>query len=456
MAASVRARFESRSATLRGVVPLASDIELQARALLFDDRRTLRFSGADSSASGQDASLRLVGKGAWQFDVLGYVQARDFTNVVISSTSFRKTLDQRATPSTGLGTKIELRPPLGDEHPLRLGADWRRASGTMFETAFSAASGAITARRSAGGRNDDLGFFAEGDRSFGPLRLTASVRADRWSINEGRFTEINGAGLVTANRIYPDHAGWAGSLRGGAALDLGGGLALRGAGYSGLRQPTLNELYRPFVVFPVTTRANAALANERLRGFEAGIDLRPGKGIELALTAFDNRIKGAIANVTIGTNLRERQNLDAVHARGLEAQVRASHGPFEWDGSLSLVDAKVEASGAALPLDGKRPAQVPEFSAATTLRWRPAQGWLLAASLRHVSSQFEDDLGIDSLPAATTLDAWASVPLGQRLSLILRGENLTDARVITRNQAGSIDLGAPRTFWAGLRISMGR
>jgi len=36
--------------------------------------------------------------------------------------------------------------------------------------------------------------------------------------------------------------------------------------------PTLNELYRPFTVFPVTTRAPAALANEELRGFEAGQD----------------------------------------------------------------------------------------------------------------------------------------------------------------------------------------
>ena len=77
--------------------------------LVFEDRRTLRFAGADSFQSGQDASLRLVGRGRWQFDLLGYVQARDFSNVVISATSFRKTLDQQATPSTGLGGKLELR-----------------------------------------------------------------------------------------------------------------------------------------------------------------------------------------------------------------------------------------------------------------------------------------------------------------------------------------------------------
>ena len=56
----------------------------------------------------------------------------------------------------------------------------------------------------------------------------------------------------------------------------------------------------------------------------------------------------------------------------------------------------------------------------------------------------------------TTLDAVATVPLGQRASLVLRAENLTDARILTRNQGGSIDLAAPRTVWAGLRISFGR
>ena len=96
--ASVRARFDSWSTSLRAVVPVSGDVELQAKVLAYDDHRTLRFTGADSTQSGQDASLRLVGRGDWQFDVLGYVQARDFSNVVISSTTFRKTLDQRTTP----------------------------------------------------------------------------------------------------------------------------------------------------------------------------------------------------------------------------------------------------------------------------------------------------------------------------------------------------------------------
>ena len=453
--ASVRARFDSWSTSLRAVVPVSGDVELQAKVLAYDDHRTLRFTGADSTQSGQDASLRLVGRGDWQFDVLGYVQARDFSNVVISSTTFRKTLDQRTTPSTGLGGKFELRPPLGEDLALRLGVDWRRASGEMFETAFNGGTGAVTALRRAGGTNDDLGFYLEHDRQIGPLRLTGSARLDRWRVADGHFEQRNAAGVVTTTSSFADRSGWDLSLRGGVLIDAAPGLTLRGSVYNGLRQPTLNELYRPFVVFPVTTRANAALENEQLFGFEGGFDLKLG-GFEFQATAFDNRIEAAIANVTIGPNLRERRNLDAVHSRGIELAAKLKRGRLSWDGSLSLLDAQVEGSGVSAALDGKRPAQVPVFALSTTLAWRPAEGWMLAGTLRHSSSQFEDDLETDRLPAQTTFDAIATVPLSPRFSLVLRGENLTGETIITRNQAGSIDLGTPRTVWIGLRISIGR
>ena len=58
---------------------------------------------------------------------------------------------------------------------------------------------------------------------------------------------------------------------------------------------------------------------------------------------------------------------------------------------------------------------------------------------------------VDRLQPATTLDAFLAAPLVGKLSVILRAENLTDETIVTRNQGGSIDLGVPRTLWAGLR-----
>ncbi len=452
--ASARAKYDSWSTALRAVAPLTADVELQASGLVYGDARTLRFKGANSTSSGEDASLRVVGKGTWQFDALAYLQARNFSNVVISSTSFRKTLDQRATPSTGWGGKLELRPPVGASAVLRLGTDWRVASGTMFEDAYSAVSGLVTARRRAGGRTSDLGFYAESDWRLGALTLTGGLRADRWAITGGNFTEANAAGTVTTRNTFANRAGWQTSLRGGAVLALGHGLGLRGSAYTGLRLPTLNELYRPFTVFPVVTRANAALVNEHLVGFEAGFDWTPAADFSLSVTAFDNKVEHGIANVTIGTNLRARRNVDAVHARGVELGAAARRGPVSLDASLAWTDAQLEASGASAGLNGKRPAQTPRIAANATLSWQPRPRWRLALTLKHTGAQFEDDLQTDLLPAATTLDAFAALPLGRHFQLVLRAENLTDTEIVTRKQAGSIDLGTPRTLWAGLQISM--
>lgn len=451
--ASVPAAYCSWSTSARAAAPVAPGIELQARLAAFADARTLRFAGADTTSSGQDASLRLVGRGRWGFEALAYLQARDFSNVVVSSATLRKTLDQYATPSTGWGGKLELRPPVGPAHLLRLGADWRLASGTAKEAGY-AATGAVTTRRSIGGRNTDLGLFAEDDWTLGPLVLTAGLRADRTSRATGSLRETTAAGVPTTTADYPARTVWDLSARGGALLSLGHGLRLRASAYSGVRQPTLNELYRPFTVFPVVTRANPALANERLEGYEAGLDFTPAPALALALTAFDNRVRHAIANVTIAANLRERRNVDAIAARGLEASAALRLGRVTLDSSLAWTDARVRASGTSAALAGKRPAQTPQLAASATLGWHPRADTTLALTLKHVGAQFEDDLETDRLPAATTLDAYARLPLRPGLALVLRAENLADRAVQTRNQAGSIDLGAPRTIWAGLRIGL--
>jgi outer membrane receptor protein involved in Fe transport len=452
--ASARAAYDAWSVQLRGVAPVSDTIELQARGLAFHDARTLRFVGADTSMEGQDASLRLVGRGAWQFDALGYVQARNFTNVVVSSTAFVPTLDQRNTPATGIGGKIELRPPTGEANVLRIGLDYRKSSGELFEDAISTLTGAVTQRRNAGGINSDLGLFVENDLTLGRITLTGGARADRFSIEDGFYVARNAAGLAVSDLAYPDRSGWEGSFRGGAVARIGGGLRMRGAAYTGLRLPTLNELYRPFTVFPVLTQANAALRNERLVGYEVGFDYAPSDVIDLSLTAFDNRVKRAIANVTVGPNLRQRQNIDAIHARGIEAGAQVKLRRLGLAGSLAWTEAEARGSGPAAALDGNRPAQTPRWSASGTLSWRPAANAVVAATLRHIGAQFEDDLETDVLPAATTLDLFAQVPLGARMALVLRAENLTDAEIVTRNQAGSIDLGTPRTLWAGLKLGL--
>ena len=449
-AATVRARYRDWSGSLRAVVPIDAQTELQARGLLYRDNRTLRFAGADSSSAAQDASVRLIHRGSWAIDALAYVQARNFTNRVISATSFRLTLDQRNTPATGVGGKIELRPPVGPDHVLRIGVDARIGEGVLYEDAY-AATGLVTTRRTAGGRTSTAGLFVEDDWTLGRLVLTAGLRGDRWTITDGFFREANAAGAPTTDTRFADRNGVEGTGRAGALFRASDAVRLRAAGYTGFRLPTLNELYRPFVVFPVTTQANAALGLERLRGVEGGVDLTPARGVSLGVTAFYNRLNGAIANVTIAANTRQRRNVDAIVAKGVEVTAHAARGGFSLDATYAFSDSKVRASGASAVLNGFAPAQSPRHAASATLAWE-GDGFSASLTARHVGRQYEDDLQTDILRAATTLDAVVKLPLGAHLALIARAENALDETIVTRNAGGSIDLGTPRTLWIGLRF----
>jgi outer membrane receptor protein involved in Fe transport len=449
--ATVRAKFDSWSASARVVQPVADNLEVQVRGLAFEDNRVLRFAGADTGSKGQDVSARLVSRGRWQVDAVAYAQWRNFNNTVISSTLFTRTLDQKDTPSSGLGGKLEVRPPIGHGHTLRLGADYRRSEGDLAEDAYNAATGALTAQRFAGGVNTDFGLFLEDDWELGPVTLTGGVRADRHTIEDGYFRSQNAAGVTTIDNLFPDRSDWSFSYRGGAVFEAMEGLRLRAATYSGLRLPTLNELYRPFVVFPVTTQANAALGNERLEGFEAGIDWQALDSVRFSLTAFDNEVENAVTNVTIGPNLRQRQNIDAIKAQGIELASQVRFGEVGFDGTLAYTGAEMRGTGIQAALDGLRPSQTPEWAASGTLSWRPEDGMTFAATLRHVGLQYEDDQEDDALPAATTVDLFAQWRLIDRLSVIGRVENLFDETIVTRNQNGSMDYGVPRTVWGGLR-----
>ncbi|HYC81754.1 MAG TPA: TonB-dependent receptor, partial [Solirubrobacterales bacterium] len=347
--ATARAGFDSWSASARIVQPVADNLEVQVRGLAFEDHRTLRFAGADSSSRGQDVSARLVSRGAWQVDALAYAQWRNFSNVVISSTSFNKTLDQRDTPSTGQGGKLEVRPPVGGGHTLRIGTDFRRSRGDLFEDRYVAGgplAGALNGSRTAGGVNTDFGVFVEDDWEIGPVTLTGGLRADRWAIKDGYHLNLNADGSVDDDSAFADRTGWDWSYRAGAVFEAAEGVRLRAAAYSGLRLPTLNELYRPFVVFPVTTQANGALVNERLEGIEAGIDWQPLDNLRFSLTAFDNEVENAVSNVSLTPVLRQRQNIDAIEAQGIELASQLDFGTVSLDGTLAYTDTQMRGTGA--------------------------------------------------------------------------------------------------------------
>jgi outer membrane receptor protein involved in Fe transport len=468
--ADERAPYREWSGRTRWVAPIGGSTELQANLSGFHDRRTRGTNFTENRTNGADASLRLVGRGGWQWSALAYWQWRNlmssFANVSPGRVTATEVLLQDSVPSHGIGGSLELRPPMPGGIELRLGADGRRTEGESREL-FLFAGGQPTRRRLAGGTSWTAGAFAEGSVSIGRATITAGARLDHWQIDDGHlFEKVIATGTVLREEHDPTREGWLPTARGGVNAPVGGGFSLRSAAYLGWRLPTLNELFRPFRAGLDATAANAGLDPERLAGVEAGADFDHGR-FRLSLTGFVNRLKDAVANVTLGQGpgvfeqvgfvaaggtFRKRQNIDAVKVRGLEASAEWTGGPWSLRAGASWTHARVEASGAAAPLDGLRPAQTPNFAATLAASWqRRGKGAELV--LRHIGLQFEDDLNSRTLKAATTLDAFACWPLTRRLQLVARGENLFDKTVeATINGDGSIERATPRTLWIGLRL----
>jgi vitamin B12 transporter len=463
--------YEQAGIALRAAVPLSPDTELQFSTRAFTDERDRGFEFSDNQNSGVDGSIRVVKRGdGWQYSALAYVQLREFATrfggVAANRNSVSLVLDQYSVPSTGLGARLELRPPVGENAELRIGGEWRRTIGETHEN-FSFTGTTPGRNRNAGGRTDTVGAFAEASlKLIEKVTVTFGGRVDRWNISNGFRTEINlPTGSIRSSDQFADRSGWEGTGRAGFAFQASDAIKLRGAGYMGWRLPTLNELYRPFRVGADATAANELLSPERLKGAEIGVEY-DNDDLKFSATAFYNRLDNAIANVTLGNGpglfsgvgfvaaggqYSQRKNLDAIESKGIEIDVSVPlTQAWKAHAGYSYIDAKVIGSGISAAVNGLRPAQVPRHFASIGLGYDNDDKLHFDGSIRYVGSQFEDDGNSRLLKDAITADATASYLLGDGFRVELRGENLFDVEVQAAiSSSVVIERATPRTLWIG-------
>lgn len=462
--------YRQWSSRARWVAPIGPSAELQASLSGFHDWRTRGTDFSEDRTNGADASVRLVSRGDWRWSALGYWQWRNLMSGTAGLNAARSiaapVLLQDSVPSHGIGGSLEVRPPMPGGLELRLGADTRRTTGQSNELANYVAA-IPTRRRRAGGETWTEGAFAELSDVTSAITLSAGIRIDHWEIADGHLLEQTIAtGIVTRNEFDPPRDGWLPTARGGVLARLGSGFSLRSAAYLGWRMPTLNELFRPFRAGLDATAANPALDPERLLGAEGAVQFEQGPW-QLSATLFANRLSNAIANVTVGYGpgvfpqvgtvaaggvFRERENVTALNVRGLELGAAWVKGPWALRAGASFTHARMETNGGAILLNGRRPAQTPNLAGTLSASWEKA-GKGAELDLRRIGAQFDDDLNSAVLRAATTLDASAFWPLGKRLQIVFRGENIANKQVMASvNGDGSIERAAPRTLWIGLRL----
>jgi len=445
------------------------------RAGAFAESRSAGLVGANSRASGQFASVTLVAQPtaeALGWRLQGWVRGSNLRNTSVSVAAGRASTtpanDQYDTPALGWGLNGALR-GTGGRVDWEVGADLRAAAGEDHERA-SFLSGAFTKARLTGGDTLVAGAYVEADRRQGPWLFSAGARLDYWAAtNAHRLESSIATGAVTLNDPSPDRHGVLPTGRLGLRRALGDqGGYLRAAAYAGFRPPTLNELHRPFRVGNDITESNPALKPERLYGAEAaaGQDERRGGW---SLTAFYNRLRDPVTNVTIGVGpgtfpiagfvpaggtLRQRQNAGRIDAWGLEGEAhREVTGTLSVHAAGAWTHARVNGAAAAPQLTGKRPAEAPALTLVAGADWRPIPPLTFTADLRYESARFEDDLNSRRLAAATTVAVQARWTVSPHAELYVAADNLTDAAVQTQAAAdGTLSYGPPRTLRVGVRL----
>jgi outer membrane receptor protein involved in Fe transport len=351
-----------------------------------------------------------------------------------------------------------------------VGADVRDVRGETRED-FLYSKGDYTEQRFAGGRQTFAGFFMERSQTLGPaLHGILGLRLDRWEDSDGHLRNIlRSNGSVLLENIFPTKTGDEFSPSAGLTWQATSELSFHVSGQHAFRQPTLNELYRPFRQGSSTTLANANLSTEHADTGEIGAEWREGN-LDFTLVGFGARLEDPVSNVTLargpgtfplfgtlaaGASGLERLNLGRVDTHGAQfgAEWRESD---EWSINVSLINesASVAEAAVAPALVGKSVPEVPRWNASVGTTWHPRPFLWLSLRVARVSSQFDDDQNLLPLAAATVVDASARIRATKCAEIFLSVDNAFDEDVETAHAAtGVFNLAPPRMVDGGVRLT---
>jgi outer membrane receptor protein involved in Fe transport len=444
-----------------------------------DNGKVSTVAGAPPLPEANDSTWKFAGGGVRivlpdQSDL----QARVFTDVGEFSSSFlavppamptrsigRITLNQRV-PTTSVGGLVQWSRAAGARNHVTLGTDWRWVDGDSNENVMDPATGTtVTLRRVSGGTQRSIGAFVQD--VFTPmdrLVLTVSARVDRWRNYDAHNLEtVTATGLPAAGNqpSLPDSEETVGSPRVAALYHVTDRVSAWGDMSWGFRAPTLNELYRQFRVGALLTLANHELGPERLVGGEAGLRIEPVRNLQIRTTWFDNRVKNAVANVTIGLNTQQRQNLGRTRVTGLQTDVDYDLAP-EWrlSGGYLYNRARVTEFEANPELVGNFLPQVPRHRGSLQVAYTNQELVNVGLGLQFFGRQFDDDQNIrvvpgeasPGLPEYAMVDLTASRAISRQFEVFAGVQNLLDTEYIVGTLPTTI--GAPRLFHAGVRVRL--
>ncbi|MCC6162910.1 MAG: TonB-dependent receptor [Acidobacteria bacterium] len=428
------------STVLSGSVSFAMHHAWRAsvRGQVFDEERTNGTPLQDNDTNQRQASAEVFGNGRWgDLRVRGFMAGQGYDQAfsAVNAARVGETLSSRQRVAASVrGGSAEYVRAMG-RVVLLAGGDVRRVEGDMVERRQT---GAPTM---ADGRQDTLGGFAQATwAATSRLVIVGGLRADSIDV------DTTPGGRRSIDAISP---------KGSIAWSGPGAISLRASGYRAFRAPTLNERLRSFRAGNALTQNNPALEPERVTGGDASVAWEPRR-VSLRATLFTARLDDAITNVTLSTTpsliTRERRNAGRIDARGLEVEGRVQVlSSLSLGGTVAWTRSRFGQSDEP-GLEGNRVPQVPTAQGGVDVRWLPFSASTLAAQVRWIGTQFDDDRNQFALGKAVVADLLGEHRFADALRGFVAIENLFDADYDT-GRSPQRTVGPPRRVRAGVRVA---
>lgn len=253
---------------------------------------------------------------------------------------------------------------------------------------------------------------------------------------------------------HDDHATFGGKtlFSAGAAWSLESGTIFRASYGEGFKAPTLYQLFSEY--------GNLALAPERAKGWEAGIEQRLfNDALVVGATWFERTARDQIDYMSCFVNPADPlcvvpgtttprfgyySNTADTRTRGVELAAAARLGTLSLTGNYSWMKSENRSEGQYF---GNWLRRRPRETANVAADYIWSFGLVTGAAVRWSGKTFEDEANTVRLDDYTLVDLRAEYPIGEGLTLFGRVENLFDEQYQTVINYGTFG----RSVYAGIR-----
>lgn len=306
------------------------------------------------------------------------------------------------------------------------------------------------------GRGRSERYEYQGDlRPVDAIRVVAGVEHEDSRFTDGDVAESVGITSVYGQLIvkpitvltvtggvrHDDHEQFGSETTVGAdaALALDTGTTIRATYGEGFKAPTLFQLYGGFI-------GNDQLTPERARNYGAGIEQAFLDGrARIGATYFRRRTRDQI-DFDLGTFTYG--NIARTRAEGVELELALRPvDALTVGANYSYIDAENRSPGSNV---GNDLARRPRHSVSVNADYRLAFGLGIGATVTHVGDSFDDAANTVRLDGYVLASLRAELPLGERLALYGRVENLFDEQYQTVRGYGVFG----RAAYGGVRVRL--